>query len=87
MEKMDNQELMDDRELLNAWEKVQDLLPVQVRDDLYHRMTDWMMMGGKFGDRYMWSQIDYANKVIENQNKKKDWEKVIENYKDLMGWN
>lgn len=34
--------------------------------------------------------LGISNQTVEyclEKNKKKDWEKVIENYKDLMGWN
>jgi len=56
---------MSDEELVDVWDELHDKLPESVANDIDNRMLDWIMMGGHFDDRYMWSQIDYAKKIIE----------------------
>jgi len=45
-------------------------LPILVADDINHRMESWIQMGGSVNDRYMWAQIDYAQKVLDFRKKK-----------------
>ena len=44
-------------------------LPVLVAEDINHRMESWIQMGGGVNDRYMWSQIDYANAILRSYEK------------------
>lgn len=44
-------------------------LPYWVASDIYNRMQDWIQMGGKSTDRYMWAQVDYAKKIIDTKKK------------------
>lgn len=47
-------------------------LPYEVVSDICHRMEDWLAMGGKDTDRYMWAQIDYANAIIKIRGRKNE---------------
>ncbi|WP_338232848.1 DUF6877 family protein [Companilactobacillus muriivasis] len=40
-------------------------LPYWVATDIDNRMQDWIRMGGRANDRYMWAQIDYSKASLE----------------------
>lgn len=49
--------------------KIKDLvelqLPLSVLQDIYSRITDWFVSGGKESDPYIQGQIEYGFRVYE----------------------
>lgn len=39
-------------------------LPALVAEDINHRMESWIQMSGSINDRYMWAQVDYAQRIL-----------------------
>ena len=45
--------------------KIAHKLPVEAMQDINQRIGDWMAMGGKDDDPYVWQQLRYARNVSE----------------------
>jgi len=50
---------------IDIFQEIYLTLPYWVATDIDKRMQDWIEMGGRANDRYMWAQIDYAKAILE----------------------
>ena len=53
---------------LEKLEKIIDLLPTHVAEDVRKRCNDWMSSGGDADDPYIHQQLRYAKQFIEEEN-------------------
>ena len=58
---------------MNDFDKLQKVfpkLPLNVKEDIEKRLTDWLTSGGSLGDPYVGQQLRYAENVIKSMENK-----------------
>lgn len=54
---------------LSELTKITNKLPLEVLQDVHRRMADWLASGGSDDDSYMYQQLRYAQRFVNEEEK------------------
>lgn len=52
---------------LSELTKITNKLPLEVLQDVHRRMADWLASGGSDDDSYMYQQLRYAQRFVDEE--------------------